>query len=91
MGKFQYPLYIIPYPCQNARRKGKPCRWDWLIAAARRRERGSKKTERREYDRLLDIRDNYPKYVLRTDDFVGGNYEGIHRMHVADFLLSDML
>lgn len=51
----------------------------------------SEKTERREYDRLLDIRDNYPKYVLRTDDFVGGNYEGIHRMHVADFLLSDML
>lgn len=51
----------------------------------------SEKTERREYDRLLDIRDNYPKYVLRTDDFVGGNYEGINRMHVADFLLLDML
>ena len=51
----------------------------------------SPKTERREYDRLLDIRDNYPKYVLRTDDFVGGNYEGIHTMHVADFLLSDIL
>ena len=50
----------------------------------------SEKTERREYDRLLDIRDNYPKYVLRTDDFVGGNYEGIHTMHVADFLLSDL-
>ena len=49
----------------------------------------SERTERREYDRLLDIRDNYPKYVLRTDDFVGGNYEGIKTMHVADFLLSD--
>lgn len=49
----------------------------------------SEKTERREYDRLLDIRDNYPKYVLRTDDFVGGNFEGIKTMHVADFLLSD--
>lgn len=48
----------------------------------------SEKTERREYDRLLDIRDNYPKYVLRTDDFAGGNYEGIQTMHVADFLLS---
>ena len=23
------------------------------------------RTERREYDRLLDIRDNYPKYVLQ--------------------------
>ena len=49
----------------------------------------SEKTERREYDRLLDIRDNYPKYVLRTDEFSGGNYEGIRTMHVADFLLSD--
>ena len=49
----------------------------------------SEKTERREYDRLLEIRDNYPKYVLRTDEFAGGNYEGIKTMHVADFLLSD--
>lgn len=48
----------------------------------------SEKTERREYDRLLEIQDNYPKYVLRTDDFVGGNYRGIKTMHVADFLLS---
>lgn len=48
----------------------------------------SEKTERREYDRLLEIRDNYPKYVLRTDEFAGGNYEGIKSMHVADFLLS---
>ena len=48
----------------------------------------SEKTERREYERLLGIKDNYPKYVLRTDEFVGGNYEGIKSMHVADFLLS---
>ena len=49
----------------------------------------SKETEHREYQRLLDIHDNYPKYVLRTDEFAGGNYEGIKTMHVADFLLSD--
>ena len=49
----------------------------------------SEKTERREYERLLEIRVNYPKYVLRTDEFAGGNYEGIKTMHVADFLLSD--
>lgn len=48
----------------------------------------SEKTEKREYERLLAIRDNYPKYVLRTDAFAGGNYEGIKTMHVADFLLS---
>lgn len=48
----------------------------------------SEKTEKREYERLLEIRDNYPKYVLRTDEFAGGNYQGIKTMHVADFLLS---
>lgn len=48
----------------------------------------SEKNERREYERLLEIKDNYPKYVLRTDEFAGGNYEGIKSMHVADFLLS---
>ncbi|MCL2088948.1 MAG: ATP-binding protein [Oscillospiraceae bacterium] len=46
-------------------------------------------TLEREYGRLLDIKDNYPKYVLRTDEFAGGNYKGIKTMHVADFLLSD--
>lgn len=51
-------------------------------------EIGSPETEKREYGRLLDIRDNYPKYVLRTDAFAGGNYEGIKTMQVADFLLS---
>lgn len=48
----------------------------------------SEKTMKREYERLLSVRDNYPKYVLRTDEFAGGNYEGIKTMHVADFLLS---
>ena len=49
----------------------------------------TEQTERREYDRLLEIDNNYPKYLLTTDDFSGGNYEGIKTMHVADFLLSD--
>ena len=49
----------------------------------------SESTEKREYDRLLSIRDNYPKYVLLTDDFAGGNYQGIKTMHIADFLLSN--
>ena len=48
----------------------------------------SEKTMKREYERLLSVRDNYSKYVLRTDEFAGGNYEGIKTMHVADFLLS---
>lgn len=49
----------------------------------------SEETEKREYGNLLSITDNYPKYVLRTDVFAGGNYEGIKTMHIADFLLSD--
>lgn len=52
-------------------------------------EIGSPETEKREYGRLLDIEDNYPKYVLRTDAFADGSYKGIKTMHIADFLLSD--
>lgn len=48
----------------------------------------SEETKNREYGNLLSIADNYPKYVLRTDVFAGGNHEGIKTMHVADFLLS---
>ena len=52
------------------------------------REISGDATAEREYSRLREIRDNYPKYVLTTDDYAGGNYEGIKTMHVADFLLS---
>lgn len=45
-------------------------------------------TEKREYQNLLKIKDNYPKYVLRMDNFATGNYEGIQTMHIADFLLA---
>ena len=45
-------------------------------------------TEQREYGRLLSVTDNYSKYVLRADEFAGGNYQGIKTMHIADFLLS---
>lgn len=48
----------------------------------------SRGTQKREYGRLLEINDNYPKYVLLNDDYAGGNYQGIKTMHIADFLLS---
>lgn len=51
-------------------------------------EINTEKTEKREYERLLKVADNYPKYVLTTDSFAGGNYKGIKTMHIADFLLS---
>jgi len=53
------------------------------------REISSAETEKREFERLLEIRDNYPKYLLTTDNFSGGNYEGIKTMHISDFLLSE--
>ena len=48
----------------------------------------SEKIQKREYEQLLEIRDNYPKYVVMADDFAGGNYEGIKTMNIVDFLLS---
>lgn len=48
----------------------------------------SEKTQKREYDQFLEIRDNYPKYVVMANDFAGGNYEGIKTMNIIDFLLS---
>lgn len=48
----------------------------------------SEKTQKREYEQLLEIKDNYPKYVVLIDDFAGGNYQGIKTMHITDFLLS---
>lgn len=48
----------------------------------------SEKTQKGEYEQLLEIRDNYPKYVVMADDFAGGNYEGIKTMNIVDFLLS---
>lgn len=47
----------------------------------------SEKTQKREYEQLLEIRDNYPKYVVMADDFADGNYEGIKTMNIVDFLL----
>ncbi|HBM17580.1 MAG TPA: ATPase [Lentisphaeria bacterium] len=49
---------------------------------------GSDKTVEREFSPLLDIDDNYPKYVLSMDDNIWGNdYKGIIRLNLIDFLL----
>ena len=37
---------------------------------------------------FVAVRQNEKIYVLTTDEFAGGNYEGIKTMHIADFLLS---
>ena len=49
-------------------------------------------TFKKQYGEIDDIHKElvkYIKYLLTTDDFAGGNYQGIKTMHVADFLLSN--
>ncbi len=47
----------------------------------------SEKTIEREFFPLLQVKDNYPKYVLSTDRFFGNNIKGVRRIHIMDFLL----
>lgn len=44
----------------------------------------------REFGNLLEIPDNYPKYVVTMDEMQnGGNYQGIKQVHLRDFLLTE--
>lgn len=43
----------------------------------------------REFSPLLEINDNYPKYVVTMDDFWQDNIEGIKHKHISEFLLMD--
>lgn len=48
---------------------------------------GDEQTRMREFGNLLAIPDNYPKYVVSLDEWTSGsNYEGIHHVHLSDFL-----
>lgn len=49
----------------------------------------SQATIDREFNPLLEIRDNYPKYVVTMDEFWRDNIDGIKHMHIADFLLME--
>jgi len=43
----------------------------------------------REFNPLLEIKDNHPKYVVTMDEFWKDNIEGIKHMHITDFLLME--
>ena len=43
----------------------------------------------REIANLLEINDNYPKYVLTLDEFASGNVDGVNIMYLPDFLLGE--
>ena len=40
----------------------------------------------REFAPLLEIKDNYPKYVVSMDESWQDNLEGVQHIHIADFL-----
>ncbi|MCC5918844.1 MAG: hypothetical protein JJU02_16105 [Cryomorphaceae bacterium] len=45
-------------------------------------------TINREFGNLLEIRDNYPKYVVTMDDITEiSTFKGIIHMHIKDFCL----
>ncbi len=48
----------------------------------------SQKTIDREFSVLMQIKDNYPKYVVTMDEFWRENIEGIKHFYISDFLLS---
>ncbi|HJJ31494.1 MAG TPA: ATP-binding protein [Methanocorpusculum sp.] len=50
---------------------------------------GDESTEQREFAPLLDIRDQYPKYLVSMDSFFSGDRDGVHCMSVTDFLLDE--
>jgi len=43
-------------------------------------------THDREFGNLLSIGDNWPKYVISSDDMIGGTFQGIIHLHIRDFL-----
>lgn len=50
----------------------------------------SASTIEREFGVLTSIPDNYPKYVLSLDTVFGEDFEGIRRINLIDFLLSEI-
>lgn len=49
----------------------------------------SQTTIDREFNPLLEIRDNHPKYVVTMDEFWRDNIDGVKHIHIADFLLME--
>ncbi|NDV59348.1 ATP-binding protein [Bacteroides sp. 519] len=49
------------------------------------------KTREREFGNLMEIRDNYPKYVVALNDMIiGDDYKGIVYSNLGDFLLKQI-
>jgi predicted AAA+ superfamily ATPase len=47
----------------------------------------NKKVQEREFDNLLLIQDNYPKYIVTLNDMlIGNNYKGVQCLNLKEFL-----
>jgi uncharacterized protein len=51
----------------------------------------SPQTVEREFNTLLAVADQYPKYVVSMDEFWKDSIEGIKHVYIADFLQKEML
>ena len=49
----------------------------------------SPQTVEREFSALLEIKDQFPKFVVTMDDFWKESIEGVLHFYISDFLLSD--
>ena len=49
----------------------------------------SQQAVEREFNPLLEIKDQFPKFVVTMDNFWKESVEGVQHLHIADFLLSD--
>jgi len=49
-------------------------------------DKHEKQTMEREFENLLLIKDNYPKFVITLDDYSSGSYEGIIHQPLRKFL-----
>lgn len=51
----------------------------------------TEKNINREFGNLLQVKDNYPKYVVSLNDpIIGDNYKGIIHINIQDFLMLDL-
>ena len=47
------------------------------------------KTYEHEFGNLIQIPDNFPKYVVTMDKFANESYKGIQHLHIIDFLSTE--
>ena len=49
----------------------------------------NRQTAEREFSTLLDIKDQFPKFVVTMDTFWKESVEGVQHYYISDFLLGD--